>query len=334
MRHVKRLYRRHSLFLYCLAFIIILAASSCANQLSESRPNNVALHAWNSTQIRATIINFVKEVSNQKSSSFVPKEERIAVFDLDGTLLCEKPEYIEVLIMLKRLKEKAEADPKLLTNPIYSAAVNGNGDFFNNNPDNITKALLEAFEGEEQDFYLNYCLNFMNNQLHPNLRKPYIELFYFPMLELIKYLKDNGFSVYIVSTSLQGFIRSFSESSLRVVKGNVIGSAVAFEYKIKNGKAKFVRMEKWILPYNAKEGKAERIRERVGKTPILAFGNSGGDLAMLEWTDTNTYRHLILVLDHNDSDREYFYQKERLLKIARERNWIIVRMKEDFKVVF
>ena len=156
------------------------------------------------------------------------------------------------------------------------------------------------------------------------------------MIELIDYLEDHGFKVYIVSTSQQEFIRSISKEILKIPQEQIIGTMVGFslEYSGKSKKPEFIRKPDYFTPYNADENKVVRIRERGLVPSVFAFGNSSGDLAMLEVTAAVELPSLVCILDHDDSEREYEYHKSELLKIAEKNNWNIVRMKTDFKTIF
>jgi phosphoglycolate phosphatase-like HAD superfamily hydrolase len=154
-------------------------------------------------------------VSDPANSNFVPIEYRRAFFDMDGTILCEKPDYIEVALTKHRLLEKVEQNPQLETNPIYKAVIEGDEEYLYKN---IKTAITEAFEGESLKFYIEYSRRFLSEEKHPKFNQPYIQLFYQPMIELIDYLTDYGFKVYIVSTSQQEFIRSVSKDILNIPK--------------------------------------------------------------------------------------------------------------------
>jgi phosphoglycolate phosphatase-like HAD superfamily hydrolase len=320
------------IILSILLLVVSFAPSSAKQKLSSLELQGYLL-SWNEGPVKDGIASFVESVSDPSSKNFVAAEERRAFFDMDGTILCEKPEYIEVLLTQKRLREKAEKDPRLAANPIYKAALENDTRYLNAN---AKTAIVEAFAGETLQFYRQYCRQFLRNQLHPRFNRPYIELFYAPMIELMDYLRDHGFKVYIVSTSQQEFIRSISKDILEIPPQQVIGTMVAFKLQLdeKNKKPTFIRQSDYFTPYNADENKVVRIRERGLLPSIFSFGNSGGDLAMLEVTGAGGLPYMACIVDHDDPQREYEYHKSKLIEIAAKNGWTIVSMKRDFKIIF
>jgi phosphoglycolate phosphatase-like HAD superfamily hydrolase len=291
------------------------------------------LLSWTGGPAKSRIVSFVQSITDPASKHFVPLEQRKAFFDMDGTILCEKPDYIEVVLTRQRLLEKAERDPQLQTQPLYKAVLTNDAVYLH---DHVKEAIAEAFAGETLDFFSRYCRNFMLNQTHPRFNRPYVELFYAPMIELIDYLEDHGVAVYVVSTSQQEFIRSISSDFLRIPAERIIGTMVGFKLQPSgpNGKPRFVRTRDYFSPYNADENKVVRIRERGLLPGIFAFGNSGGDLAMLQAVSSEDLPNLSCIIDHDDPEREYEYHKPDLLNLAQQNGWIIVKMKRDFKTVF
>ena len=291
------------------------------------------LLSWNEGLAKERIVAFVESASDPANKNFVPQEQRRAFFDMDGTLLCEKPDYIEVAVTKQRLKEKALADPSLAQKGVYKAASDNDDAYLYKH---VKEAIAEAFGGETLRFFITYCRNFLHTQKHPRFQRSYVELFYVPMLELTDYLRGHGFRIYVVSTSQQEFIRSIARDVLKIPNEQVIGTMIGFELQNmdKDEPPVFVRKENYFSPYNADEEKVVRMRERGVMPSVFAFGNSGGDLAMLDATADSGLPGLVCILDHDDPDREYEYHKKKLLKVAQERNWNVVSMKNDFRVVF
>jgi phosphoglycolate phosphatase-like HAD superfamily hydrolase len=251
---------------------------------------------------------------------------------MDGTILCEKPDYIEVALTRHRLLEKVTLNPQLERNPIYKAVIEGDAEYLNKN---IKTAIAEAFEGESLKFYLQYSRRFLSEEKHSRFNQPYIQLFYQPMIELIDYLTDHGFKVYIVSTSQQEFIRSVAKDILNIPRDQIIGTMVGFSLQFgDNNNPVFIRKSSYFEPYNADENKVVRIRERGLLPSIFAFGNSSGDLAMLEMTAAGGFPNMVCILDHDDPEREFEYHKSNLLKTATKNAWTVVSMKRDFRVLF
>ena len=291
------------------------------------------LTSWQDGPVKSKIVAFVTAVCDPQSNRYVRAEDRRAFFDMDGTILCEKPEYIEVELTKHRLREKAAADPELAQRPLYKAALEYNNDYINKH---VKDAILEAFAGEELNSLDTYWRNYLASSKHPSLSLEYARLFYLPMIELIRYLQDMEFSVFIVSTSQQEFIRSFPPDSLPVPKENIIGTVVGFELRNLNEDKphSFIRIREYFDPYNADNGKAVRLRERGLEAAILAAGNSMGDYAMLDGVSDGKLPNLILIVDHDDPNREFQYRKADLLSEAKKRNWVVISMKKDFRFVF
>jgi len=220
----------------------------------------------------------------------------------------------------------------LESNPIYKAAIKGDAQYLY---ENIKTAIAEAFEGESLKSYIEYSRRFLSEEKHPRFNQPYLQLFYQPMIELIDYLADHGFKVYIVSASQQEFIRSVSKDILNIPKDQIIGTMVGFSLQFgSNNNPVFIRKSSYFEPYNADENKAVRIRERGLLPSIFAFGNPSGDLAMLEVTAATGLPNMVCILDHDDPEREFEYHKSNLLKTATKKAWTVFSMKRDFRVLF
>jgi len=325
--------KKFSLIIYLsFVFLIGLSTYSKADQIFSVLDIQSQLRSWNAGASKEKIVSFVNSVSDPANNNFVPLEYRRAFFDMDGTIVCEKPDYIEVALTRHRLLEKVTLNPQLKSNPIYKAVIEGDSEYLYKN---IKTAIAEAFEGESLKFYLEYSRRFLSEEKHPRFKQPYIQLFYQPMIELIDYLTDHGFKVYIVSTSQQEFIRSVSKDILNIPKDQIIGTMVGFSFQFGgNNNPVFIRKSSYFEPYNADENKVVRIRERGLLPSIFAFGNSSGDLAMLEVTAASGLPNMVCILDHDDSEREFEYHKSNLLKTATKNAWTVVSMKRDFKVLF
>ena len=252
---------------------------------------------------------------------------------MDGTLLCEKPNYIEVVLAEYKLLQKAKADPTLAGKPLYRAVLNRDADYLYKH---VKEVIAEAFAGETLTSYIDFCRNFLETQKHPRFNRSYASLFYLPMLELIEYLQQHEFSVYVVSTSQQEFIRSLSIERIGIAPQQIIGTMLGFKLVNLEEDAPpvFVRDGAYFNPYNADDNKVVRMRERALLPGIFAFGNSMGDYAMLDAVADSGLPSLVCILDHDDAQREYEYHKQTLLEKARSRHWLVVSMKNDFRRVF
>ena len=321
---------------FVTVLVVVILQIGCATQSSTHRarvPADVPLASWNDGPAKTRICAFVSEVCDPASKRYVPPESRRAVFDMDGTLLCEKPEYIEVVVTIDRLREKAAADPALAGKPLYKAALENDGAYIHRH---VKEAILEAFVSEDLSELAGYWRRYLTLRRHPTLKREYARLFYKPMIELILYLREAGFSVFVVSTSQQEFIRSLCPDPLPVPVRNVLGVMVGFALANLDDDApqSFVRRREYFTPYNADEGKSVRLRERGLDRAVLAVGNSMGDYAMLDGVSDGGMPNLVVVLDHDDPEREFEYHKPDLLSAAKTRGWLVVSMKHDFHTVF
>ncbi len=323
--------------LLCLFLTALYSCASVTNQATQTPIEGLEfsknyLSSWENNIKKKKIIDFLARISNEQTQDFVPIEERIAVLDLDGTLIVEKPDYIEVLVAVAALKNKALSDTSLKNIQPYKAAIQGNLDYFRD-WNTVKAAILTAAEGETVTDYKAFVRKFLLTKKHKRLNCNYGSLFYKPMVELIGLLQTYNFSVYVVSTSQQEYIRAFSASTLNIMPTNVIGSMVGLKLSADPKKPSFMRTNKQWLPYNAEAGKAERIKERVAHMPILAAGNSSGDLQMLQVTDAQAVS-MVLLIDHDDPEREYEYHKEKMLKEAQDAGWEVISMKQDWAEIY
>jgi len=314
--------------LIVVSFCLLISMGALAQDAS------LPLSSWNDTATKQKIVTFVESVSNASSPLCVPEEDRIAVFDLDGTLFCEKPMYLQVMIAAQGLKDLAEANPDLRGRQPYKAAFEDDIEYLYDH-DHFVEMNLKAFEGKTEEEYQAYCLNFLK-QNQPRFKVPYLDLFYVPMLELLEYLRSKDFIIYIVSGSPQEFIRSFSKDAINIEPRYIIGETISIDFRIADNKAIFERIPVLVEPDVLREGKPINIRLRVGQGPILAFGNSSDDMKMLEYATVSEHPSLSLTLHHDDAAREYAYDKgaEKILETARNNDWIIVSMKDDFARIF
>ncbi|NEO97237.1 MAG: haloacid dehalogenase-like hydrolase [Symploca sp. SIO2E9] len=292
--------------------------------------------SWEDTTTKQTIIDFVQDVSNPSSLNYIPPSDRIVTFDNDGTLWTEKPAYIQELFILDRLGFQ-RSDVKKLVPKLASLSENNV---------NLGESLLTGMTPEE---YKQKARDFLDNSLHPYLKVPYIELTYQPMVELVSYLRNNDFNVYICSGGGLDFIRSFAEDAYGIPPESVIGTSIQTEY-IAQADGSYLLLRKPILvqPINDGPGKPVGIERYIGKKPIMAVGNSTGDLEMLDYTDDHQGRALMMLLRHDDP-RECPYAEEAQIEcpydqkpddtinafdVANSRGWTVISMKDDFVTVF
>lgn len=293
------------------------------------------LPSWNEGLAKEKIVKFVQTLTDRDSSFFVPERERIATFDLNGTLWIEKPNYIQMEFELQSIYKKALKNPKLQNIQPYKAVFENDKDYlYSMGSKDMMRALFNTHEGENESDYINEIRNYLKSTNHPKFEKPLIELVYLPMIELIEYLRTNAFKVYIVTGGDLGFTRAISEESFKIPPENVIGSFVKYNLTSKNGEARVIRGK--ILSLNGNEDKPGNIQLFIGRKPILSVGNSDSDIQMFNYTKSNKSKSLCLLLKHDDEKGEYSYNKraKNVLNLVKKNKWTIISMKRDFKRIF
>ncbi len=295
------------------------------------------LESWTEGPTKSAIVDFVGRVTTANGPDFVAPEERIAVFDNDGTLWCEKPMYIQLDFLLRRFKEQAEADPSLRDQQPYKAAYSGDLQWLG---DAVTKhyqgddtdlkplmgAILRAHHEITVEEHAGRVSAFFAEAKHPTLGRPYTSCGYAPMVELLRYLEANGFTCYIVSGGGRDFMRPVTGALYGVPPERVVGSSVGLDYR--DG-----HLYTTDQPEFLDDGpmKPVRLWSRIGRRPILAAGNSNGDIEMLEFA-----KGLRLLVLHDDADREFDYTAgaEKSLEQAATDAWTVVSMRKDWTTVF
>lgn len=302
---------------------------------------HAGLSAWAATRaeslaswqgdVREELVDYIFDVSTPDNPDFIPTNDRVAVFDMDGTLMSEKPNYFVFDVAIHYLN--THCDEISEKGPAYSAlcstAKNHDDKYFLTH---LADAFVLPFEGKTFAFYRDYCRHVFETAINPVKKRPQKEMVFRPMIQLIDLLQERDFSVYVVSGSLQFCIMAISEKYLHVDESHCIGSMVVATAE-KDGKKTIFRRGKLSPPPNLKKGKAMRIMMRTGQAPVLAIGNSGGDAWMLGFTATSPHRTFIGIIDHDDP-REFIYRKEKLLKLAKQEKWTVISMKETFKTIY
>ena len=301
----------------------------------------MSLQSWNETATKRTILGFVAKVTDEYDPDYVPPAERIAAFDNDGTMWCEHPVPAQFHGTLDGLTVLAKKKPELLEHPMYRAAVEKDLAWFapymnNERIPELLGMMLQAAAGETQRQYEARINAWMVTARHPRFGKPYKKMFFVPMVELLDYLRANGFQVFIVSGGSMDFVRLFSEEIYGVPRENVVGANIKYSWEYRNGVPELVRQAGIIEPYCDGPGKPINIQLHVGRPPILACGNTNGDVPMLEFAASTGGPCLNLLVKHDDAEREYDFNASAELaqKTADQRGWTIISVKKDFKTVF
>ncbi|MEB3161343.1 MAG: HAD family hydrolase [Synechocystis sp.] len=325
--------QRSLLFLTAIAITLVLSFGSNLGVMAQSRIAD-PLPSWNDGQPKQTIIKFVEDVTDPNNSNYLPSGDRLAVFDNDGTLWLEKPFYVQLAFILDQIKILAPQHPEWQTQePFKTLLTDPNPDFKTlATTENLLQLAMATHTGMTQTAFEEQVDQFFKTAKHPKVQKPYPELIYQPMVELIHYLTLNDFDVYICSGGGIDFIRAIAEEAYGIPPENVIGSAIYKTYQNND----FIRQPELVKPINDKAGKPVNIDRYIGKIPAIAVGNSDGDIEMLQYTDSNPKANLELLLHHDDADREFDYDHgtEKALVLAKENDWIVISIKQDFKQVF
>jgi phosphoserine phosphatase len=330
-----------SLLAFVLALTTCLAIATRA--LAEADP----LASWNDGATKQAIVDFVQKTTDKSSPDFVPAAERIVTFDNDGTLWPSHPMYTQLAFALDRIKALAPQHPEWKTQQPFKAVL-----------DNDLQALAAAGEkglielimashaGMSTAEFEKIVTDWFKTAKHPRFKRPYTELAYQPMLELLEYLRANGFKTYIVSGGGIEFMRPITEAVYGVPPEQVIGSSIETKYENKDGKPVLMRLPK-VHFIDDKAGKPVGINEYIGRRPVAAFGNSDGDRQMLEWTGAGDGARLMMLVFHDDAKREYAYGPanglpdthfgtftQSLMDEAKKNGWVVVSMKDDWRRIF
>jgi phosphoglycolate phosphatase-like HAD superfamily hydrolase len=295
------------------------------------------LESWHNGATKSAIVDFVA-----RAAAEVPAEERVAVFDNDGTLWCEKPAYIQLDFLVRRLAEQAAADPSLAAKQPYKAAAEGDLQWFGNavtkhyqGDDSELKVLaggiLSAYQGLTTEEHAERVAAFFAEARHPTLGRTYTACGYQPMVELLQYLEANGFTNYIVSGGGRDFMRPVTGAMYGVPPERVVGSSVGVTFA--DGHLVTTAQPEFL---NDGPVKPARIWGRTGRRPILAAGNSNGDIEMLQYSAAGTHPSLQLLVLHDDAAREFDYVAgaEKALDLAKADGWIVTSMRDDWATVF
>jgi phosphoglycolate phosphatase-like HAD superfamily hydrolase len=299
------------------------------------------LPSWNDGTTKEAILYFVNAVTDKNSKDYVEPAERIATFDNDGTLWVEYPMYTQVLFAFDRVKKLAPQHPEWKTKQPFKALLEGDMKTVGaSGMKGLIEIIMATHSGMSAAEFDKDVSDWLATTKQAKFKRLYTELIYQPQLELLDYLRANGFKTFIVSGGGIAFMRTFSEKAYGIPPEQVVGSSAVAKFQIKDGKPELIRMPK-INFVNDKAGKPVGIYQHIGRRPILAFGNSDSDMQMIEYTMAGEGRRLGLFVHHTDGEREYAYDRkshvgtlDNALDLADAMGWIIVDMKKDWKKVF
>jgi phosphoserine phosphatase len=299
------------------------------------------LPSWNVGPAKIAILKFVAAVTNENGSDYVAPAERIATFDNDGTMWVESPMYTQALFAFDRVKKLAPQHPEWKTTQPFKALLAGDMKTVGaSGMKGLMEILMATHSGMSAAEFDKEVTDWLTTTKDKKFKRPYTELIYQPQLELMAYLRANGFKTFICSGGGIAFMRTFSEKAYGIPPEQVVGSSVVAEFQVKDGKPVLVRQPK-INFINDKAGKPVGIYQHIGRRPILAFGNSDSDMQMIEYTMAGEGRRLGLFVHHTDAEREYAYDRkshvgtlDKALDRAAAEGWIIVDMKKDWSAIF
>jgi hypothetical protein len=315
--------------------VLITLAPVLAQQPADPLPS------WNDGPAKQAILDFVKATTDQASPKFVPPAERIAVFDNDGTLWVEHPMYTQLAFALDRVKALAPKHPEWREKPPFKDVLDNNlPALAASGKRGLMELIMATHAGMTTQEFEKTVQDWLATARHPRFKRPYTELVYQPMLELLSYLRANGFKTFIVSGGGIEFMRPWTGKIYGVPPEQVVGSSIKTKYELQEGKPVIVRLPELDF-IDDKAGKPVGINKFIGRRPLAAFGNSDGDLEMLQWTAAGQGARLMLLVHHTDAKREYAYDRQahfgrlnKALDDARQQGWVVVDMQKDWQRIF
>jgi phosphoglycolate phosphatase-like HAD superfamily hydrolase len=300
------------------------------------------LPSWHDSASKTALVEFVSNVTRQGGSDYVPPAERIAVFDNDGTLWTEQPMYFQLAFALDRVKALAPLHPEWINSRPIKAALDGDlKALVKSGESGLVELVMASHAGMTTDEFQEIVKGWLSSARHPTLKRPYTELVFQPMIDVMDYLRANRFKTFIVSGGGIEFIRTFSEEVYGIPPEQVVGSSIKTKFEMREGKPALVRLpEVDFIDDNV--GKPVGINQYIGRRPIAAFGNSDGDLQMLHWTTgAGGGARFGLIVRHTDPEREFAYDRDtffgrldKALDVAAQNGWTVVDMKSDWKRIF
>ena len=330
------------------AMAAVLAMGGCQRQeqpasatAGTATTRSTPLQSWNDRVSKRAIVDFVERVTREGSADFVPPAERIATFDNDGTLWAEQPIYFQLAFALDRVQALASEHPEWRTRQPFKGVLEGDMKAVAATGERGMVELVAATHlGNTTDEFARAVSAWLASARHPKTKRPYTAMVYKPMLDLLAYLRTNGFKTFIVSGGGVEFMREWSERVYGIPPEQVIGSRAKMKYELRGGVPVLLRLAE-VDHVDDKAGKPVGIQQVIGRRPIAAFGNSDGDFEMLEWVTSAPGPRLGVIVHHTDAEREWAYDRgsqigrlERGLDEAAARRWIVVDMKQDWRVLY
>ena len=299
------------------------------------------LPSWNDGKAKQSIVAFVEKVTKPGSPDFVPPAERIATFDNDGCLWAEQPMYFQAFFVFDRIKALSPQHPEWKSQEPFASVLKGDMKAALAGGERaLLEMVMATHAGMTTEEFEQIVKDWIASAKHPTTGKPYTEMVYQPMLELLAYLRANGFKTFIVSGGGIEFMRPWTEKVYGIPPEQVVGSSIMTKFELRDGKPALVRLPE-VNFIDDKVGKPVGINQHIGRRPIAAFGNSDGDLQMLQWTTTGSGARFALLVHHTDDKREWAYDRtshigklDKALDEARAKGWTVVDMKNDWKTIY
>ncbi len=317
-----------------IAWLVVVSLGTLCAHAADPLPS------WNEGPAKRAIVGFVAKVTKDGSSDFVPVPERIATFDNDGTLWAEQPIYFQLAFTIDRVKALAPQHPEWKTTEPFAALLRGDVGAALSNEKGVLEMVAATHTGMTTEEFSQTVSDWIKTARHPETKRPYTEMVYQPMLELMTYLRASGFKTFIVSGSGIEFMRPWTEKVYGIPPEQVVGSSIKMKYEMRQAGPVLVKLPAIDL-IDDKEGKPVGIQSHIGRRPIAAFGNSDGDLQMLQWTTAGKGPRFALIVHHTDAEREWAYDRKSHIGMldkawdeAQAKGWTVVDMKTDWKTVF
>jgi phosphoglycolate phosphatase-like HAD superfamily hydrolase len=345
MQRRSSLPRRRAFVGGALVCALSLLGTGCATTHVDRAPTDLSsaheLPSWAPGGARDAIVRFVESTTRPGSANYVAASDRIAVFDNDGTLWAEKPVYVQLLFAIDRVRELAPAHPEWTTTEPFAAIVRGDDAALAALSEHDVAAIIAAtHSGMTPEEFREIVRTWITTHANPATGKPYLEMAYGPMLEVLAYLRTHGYRTFIVSGGGADFVRAFAETLYGIPPDQVIGSTDELVLETRDGVPTLIKTGKLDF-LDDRSGKPIGIERHIGIRPRMAFGNSDGDLAMLEWTMAGSPPRFAAIVHHTDADREFAYDREssvgrldKALDVAASRGWLVIDMRRDWKSIY
>jgi phosphoglycolate phosphatase-like HAD superfamily hydrolase len=320
-----------------VTLVVLVFIHFCSTYVSAADP----LPSWNDNASKQAIVSFIEKVTKEGSADFVPVPERIAVFDNDGTLWSEQPMYFQAFFVFDRIKALAPQHPEWKEKEPFASVLKGDmKTALAGGEHALLEMVMATHAGLTTEEFEKAVTDWLATAKHPKTGKRYTEMVYQPMLELLTYLRANGFKTFIVSGGGIDFMRPWVEKVYGIPPEQVIGSSIKAKYEMRDGKPVIVKLPELNF-IDDKGGKPVGIHHHIGRRPIFAAGNSDGDFQMLEWTTSGKGARFGMIVHHTDADREWAYDKDSYigkldkgLTEAPKRGWSVVSMKKDWAKIY